>query len=283
MNRREFLQAGGGLLGAALFPAEALSQTEPPRLRTITYNVLACRGYPETDANRDMLRRARQQMVERFALELALYEPDIVTFQESPGEATVAAIAGAMGQAHTYFPGGFPGAVITRHKIIESENCPLVEGSRPADLFTRHWGRAVIEIGGQRLSLYSAHLHPSDAAVRAREVTVALEVMAKEKATGVPVLFQGDLNHEPDGPEYERWRVAGWVDVVRRVGHPSEFTFPSTTPAKSIDYIWTNNRLTGVPGATRVLFEGGFRTNPADPRSFALSDHLPVMAELEWA
>ncbi len=30
--------------------------------------------------------------------------------------------------------------------------------------------------------------------------------------------------------------------------------------------------------ASRVLFEGPFRTNPADPASFALSDHLPVMA-----
>jgi hypothetical protein len=79
-----------------------------------------------------------------------------------------------------------------------------------------------------------------------------------------------------------RTRAAGLVDVVRRAGHPSEFTFPSTTPAKCIDYIWTNNRLTGVPGAARVLFEAGFRTNPADPRSFALSDHLPVMAELTW-
>jgi hypothetical protein len=147
MDRPEFLQAGGGMLGAALFPAQALSRTEQPRLRTITYTVLACRGYPETDDNRDLLRRARPQMIERFALGLALYEPDIVTFQESPPEATVAAIAEAMGQVHAYSPGGFPGAVITRHKIIESEICPLVEGSRPADLFTRHWGRAVIESG----------------------------------------------------------------------------------------------------------------------------------------
>ncbi len=28
----------------------------------------------------------------------------------------------------------------------------------------------------------------------------------------------------------------------------------------------------------RVLYEGAFRTNPDDPRSFALSDHIPVMA-----
>jgi hypothetical protein len=142
MNRREFIQAGSGVLGAALFSTGAVGQGDLKPLRTITYNVLACRGYPETDTNRERLRRARPQMVERFALELALYEPDLVTFQESPSEAMIAAIARAMGQ---------------------------------------------------------------------------------------------------------------------------EF--------------WSNAVLARRGSAARVLFEGPFRTNPEDPRSFALSDHLPVLAD----
>ena len=279
MNRREFIQASSGVLGATLFGTRSVGQGDLKPLRTITYNVLACRGYPETDTNRERLRRARPQMVERFALELALYEPDLVTFQESPSEAMVAAIARAMGQEYTYFPGGFPGAVIARHKIVESQNCPLVEGARPPDLFTRHWGRAVLEIDGERLPVYSAHLHPSNLEVRAREVTAALEVMAKDLAGDAPMLFQGDLNHRPDGPEYGRWREAGLVDAFRRYGETSEFTFPSTTPRQCIDYIWSNAVLAGRGSAARVLFEGPFRTNPEDPRSFALSDHLPVLAD----
>jgi len=194
----------------------------------------------------------------------------------------VRAIATAMGQQSTYFPGGFPGAVITRHPIVESQNCPLIQGTRPPDLFTRHWGRAVLEVGGRRLTLYSAHLHPSNAEVRAREVTAALAVMAKDLAEDAPLLFQGDLNHRPDGPEYARWREAGLVDAFHRTGEAAEFTIPSTTPRDAIDYVWSNAALAARRRAARVLFEGAFRTNPADPRSFALSDHLPVLAEFRW-
>ncbi len=188
--RRGFLLAGTGLLGTVLLPGTALAQSEPVGLRTLTYNVLACKGYPETEPNRARLRQARPQMIQRMALELGLYAPDIVTFQESPSEETVAAIAVAMGRHYTYFAGGFPGAVISRFKILESQNCPLVQGPRPRDLFTRHWGRAVLEIPGSRLTLYSAHLHPSDAAVRAREVTEALATMAADIAADGPLLFQ---------------------------------------------------------------------------------------------
>ncbi len=279
MNRRHFLLTTTGLVSAALLRSRAAAQPQPLALRTITYNVLACRGYPETDANRDLLQRARARMAERFALELALHEPDIITFQESPSEAMVAAIAKALGVNHTYFPGGFPGAVLTPHEIIESENCPLVQGPRPRELFTRHWGRAMLRVNGERLPIYSAHLHPSDVEVRAREVTETLAVMAKDIAAEKPMLFQGDLNHRPDGPEYARWREAGLKDAMARTGDPAELTFPSTTPRTSIDYIWANAALAKRRTGARVLFEGAFRTNPADVRSFALSDHLPVVGE----
>jgi endonuclease/exonuclease/phosphatase family metal-dependent hydrolase len=277
--RRGFLLAGTGLLGAALLPGSALAQAEQVGLRTLSYNVLACKGYPETEPNRARLVQARPQMVQRMALELGLYAPDIVTFQESPSEETVAAIAGAMGRHYTYFPGGFPGAVISRFKILESQNCPLVQGPRPRDLFSRHWGRAVLDISGSRLTLYSAHLHPSDAAVRAREVTEALATMAADIAADGPLLFQGDLNHEPEGPEYPRWQAAGLVDAFVAGEGSTSFTIPSTSPRARIDYIWSNAALAARRQACRVLFEGAFRTNPADERSFALSDHLPVMAD----
>jgi endonuclease/exonuclease/phosphatase family metal-dependent hydrolase len=279
MTRRDFLLAGSGVLSAALLPGRITAQATPPRLRTISYNILACKGYPETDVNRDRIRRARPQMVERLAQELALYDPDIVTFQESPSEAQVASVAQAMGRHYTYFPGGFPGAVVSKYPIVESQNCPLVQGPRPQDLFTRHWGRAVLEVATTRLIVYSAHLHPSKPGVREREVTEALKAMAQDLDGEALVLFQGDLNHRPDGPEYARWRAAGLVDAFTRNDGVTTSTIPSTTPNARIDYIWANPSLAARCQSSRVLFEGGFRTNPEDARSFALSDHLPVMAD----
>jgi hypothetical protein len=139
IDRRLFL---GGLAASAVvrwLPARLQAQdpaSQPTGFRTITYNVLALRGYPRTDENAAYLERARPQMPERMAMELALYQPDLVTFQESPSRELVARVADALGFNFTYFEGGFPGTVMTPHEIVSSENAPLIaarprRGDRP--------------------------------------------------------------------------------------------------------------------------------------------------------
>ena len=297
MKRRDFLRAGAFATAAAVQPSsEAVGQAraakERPRgLRVISYNVLACRGYPETDANRERLSRARENMAARFALELDLYQPDIVTFQESPSEEMVASIALHMGMNYAFFPGGwpgsdewpggFPGTIMTRFPILEKENCPMVDGKRPLVLFSRHWCRALLKTENGELSVYSAHLHPSDGGTREREVTEILRVLDPELKSGKSLLFQGDLNHGPDGPEYARWAKAGLVDTFAAKGTDDHLTIPSTVPRARIDFIWAHGPITERLTESRVLFEGGFRTNPDDATSFALSDHVPVLACFE--
>ena len=284
IDRREFLRAGATVAAGTVLPgalsaaAQDPSQPSVPEFRTITYNVLACLGHPKRAENEVYRRRARKRMAERFAMELELYEPDVVTFQESPSKAMVAAIARSLGMQYAYFPGGLPGAVITKHAIVESQNCPLVDGPRPKDLYTRHWGRAVLRVRDEEIVIFSTHMHPSKEDVRAREVSGILASMAADLKNERSLLFQGDLNHEPDGPEYDRWKTAGLVDTfaARGVGRP--LTIPSTTPRKRIDYVWAHGPIAARVKECRVLFEGPFRTNPDDPRSFALSDHIPVMA-----
>ncbi len=50
-------------------------------------------------------------------------------------------------------------------------------------------------------------------------------------------------------------------------------------PGIRLDYFWVGGPLGKRLQSARVLNDGAFRTNPADPASFALSDHLPVMAK----
>ena len=52
-------------------------------------------------------------------------------------------------------------------------------------------------------------------------------------------------------------------------------------PNRRIDYIWSKGPLADRLTECRVLFEGAFRTNPDDPKSFAVSDHIPVLAVFE--
>jgi endonuclease/exonuclease/phosphatase family metal-dependent hydrolase len=117
--------------------------------------------------------------------------------------------------------------------------------------------------------------------VRAREVSEILKVIGPSLEKGERVLLQGDLNHQPSGPEYPRWVQAGLVDVFGKVKQAgtSDYSANSHEPAKRIDYVWASAPLASSARGCRVLFERAFRTNPADPMSVALSDHIPVMAD----
>jgi endonuclease/exonuclease/phosphatase family metal-dependent hydrolase len=128
--------------------------------------------------------------------------------------------------------------------------------------------------------IYSAHLHPSDDAIRAREVDEVLKVIAADRRPGREFILQGDLNHEPIQVEYGRWTGAGLTDAWTAKGVEQRNTIKSTFPNRTVDYIWLSPGLAARLIRCRVLFTGAFRTNPLDERSFALSDHVPVLAEL---
>ncbi len=262
----------------------------PGGLRTISYNVLACGGFPKNKENEERLAAAQPQMIDRYIQELALYKPDIFSFSESVLRPDAEKVAKGLGMHMAYFepgvpsykgyPIGFPGTLFSRFEIVESENCPYASGrKKDAELFTRHWGRAVIRTPQEEIVFFSGHLNPHKQEIRMREVSEMLAVMEPALKSGRSILFHGDLNHRPESPEYQRWVEAGFTDafVQKGVGQPN--TASSVNPRGRIDYVWVAGPFAKRLEACRVLYEGAFRTNPEDPRSFALSDHLPVMAD----
>ena len=105
-----------------------------------------------------------------------------------------------------------------------------------------------------------------------------LAVIEKDQKSDRSLLLQGDLNHRTTAPEYQRWVKAGLVDTFAAKGIGQEFTSSAIAPQARIDYIWVYGPLAARLTEARGLFEGAFRTNPEDPQSVALSDHLPVIA-----
>ena len=291
MNRRKFLQAtsatGLSMSVLSLNPVSAGNETShrwarSSTFRTISYNILALRGFPARPENKLRLAQARPQMTQRMALELSLYQPDLITFQESPAEKLVAEIAEFMEMNYTWFPGGFPGTVMTRHQIRDSVSCPLDGGGkRPDALFTRHWGRATLLVNGHDLIVYSAHLHPGKQEIRASEVTEMLKVIEKDLAGGKNVILQGDLNMQPDNPLYERWATAGLQDAFVAKGSGKGLTINASKLRARIDYVWSSGPMLENLRECRVLTEGNFIDHPTDLAGFALSDHLPVMATFD--
>ena len=291
ITRRRFLKVTGFAATARLIiPVTANSQiTETAiserTLRTITYNIRGCNGSPDVDDDPDLVRIARPQMPARIALELALYEPDIVTLQEAGSESIVAQIAEQLNMNYIFFQGGrnIPGALLTRWNILEYQACPLINYSkRPAELFTRHWGRALLDTSFGELAVYSAHLWPYQKGNEGREVTEIISVMQKDILKNQSLIFQGDLNHTPDGDEYIQWEKAGLIDVFATLGAGIPFTSPNSLrhPAlkERIDYIWAYGPIASMIDQCSVLYERAFRSHHQDSRSFSLSDHLPVMA-----
>jgi endonuclease/exonuclease/phosphatase family metal-dependent hydrolase len=296
ISRREFLKAAGmgslaGAIGCRSLGRFSLRRGAPPKLRTITYNVYACYGWtPDEEKSKKRRAAAKDKkvmldMAARFADALRPFQPDILTFAESPAEWVVKEIADRLALRHAFFPSGgsWPGALITRLEIIESANCPIMGGQRPKDLFTRHWGRAVLQTPLGDTILHSVHLHPSDNAVREREVTEVLKTLQNDFQSKRPLIVQGDFNHTPDRPEYGRWRAAGLIDTFKIAGVGPEITMPQPTKEapKRIDFIWANALLGGRLREVRVLRDRPFSLSPKDPGSVALSDHLPVMATFD--
>lgn len=281
MKRRTLIQTAL-LASAGLLMKPAFAETTG--LRTITYNVLQCSGWPKS-ISKERLGEFSAQLPQRYAMEFELYHPDIITFQEGPAESVVKEIAKLLGMNYVYFPSGehWPGALITRFDIVSSQNCPVVSGERPEKLFTRHWGKAHLRNPDTKEDyiVHSAHLHPSSKEIRYDEVTAMLESMKEDITSNTNFILQGDLNHEPDMPSYRRWIKAGLVDSYAKAGAGEALTFKADKPYCRIDYVWSNAVLSKRLKSARALHEGAFRQNPKDSESFALSDHIPVLAEFK--
>ncbi len=318
LTRKSFLrQSSLTLLGASLFPwtgiraraAEAAAAARGPgdgTLRSIAYNIFnGAIGYQGINGRelpageeRAPLRAARElgQIPKRIMLELALCRPNLINFSESPGEGVVKEMAGWSGMNHAFFPGGidgkghFPGSILTTLEIVTFETRPFLNKSRnnPKELFTRHWGKAKLRLPSERMiTIHSAHLWPfkkeaNDTEIRLREIKELLAAIRDDlDYDSDSVLLQGDLNHEPDTPEYEQLREGGLVDVFQAAGRGDGFTHSSIRPAKRIDFIYAAGGLAKQIQRCEALFQGGFRMNQDDPTAFALSDHLPVLADFK--
>lgn len=269
-------------------------------LRSITYNVFnGCIGYkginglelpPGEDSILVKTARDMGQIPQRIMQELALYQPNIINFSESPNENVVAEMAKMLNLNYAFFPGGFPGSILTTYEIVSSENRPFLNktNNNPKELFTRHWGKAKLRLpNGKMVTVHSAHLWPfkkedNDTQIRLNEIKELVASMKHDLAyNSDSVLLQGDLNHTPDTPEYKSLNDAGLVDVFAFKGSGDGYTHNSIKPSKRIDFIYAIGALSKRIKDCAPLFQGNFRMNNEDPKGFALSDHIPVLADFE--
>jgi endonuclease/exonuclease/phosphatase family metal-dependent hydrolase len=250
---------------------------------TIAYNVYSFDGYlhsPDEEKGRPA-EQPPGEHARAVGRALLPYRPDIITTSESRDEQTVVEMAEELGFHYAFFPspGQWPGAILTRYSILEAVNCPI-SGDRPEDLFTRHWGRAVLDTPQGPLTIHSIHTFAGDIAIRTRELEALLPCVIDDIAKGADVIVQGDLNHRPDDPEYPRWVMAGLSDSYARLGGDPAggATLLRPHPCRRLDYVFLSDGLRRRLTEARPLFEDGFRLYAELPDAVALSDHLPQLA-----
>lgn len=144
-------------------------------------------------------------------------------------------------------------AVLTKYPIMKTEVFPI---ERIADEEPRSVFYCKLSNG---LAVYQSHFGLTfDEQEKA--VDRVLSLIEKEKA---PAVLMGDFNMTPDNPIMRRL----YGCPLLKTAQDMEFTFPSDTPDRKIDYIFVNDKVKLL--SHKVV-------------NVVSSDHRPITAEIEF-
>jgi endonuclease/exonuclease/phosphatase family metal-dependent hydrolase len=214
--------------------------------------------------------------LDRVASVIGELRPDVVGLQEVRSR-QAEVLAAATGLTHTFWtlkhrPGGgllwwrAEGLAVLSRSPLEKER--WVELSRGESTRSHHRRIAqVVDLTPHRarpIRVVNCHLATRGTQVRHEQALRLAELVTADPLTAVV----GDLNVDEDPAVFGPLAAAGLHSVGRDVGA----SFPADGPNARLDHIL-------LPAAARALDAvapvGG-------PEWAALSDHLPVVVELEW-
>lgn len=241
---------------------------------SLTYNVHGWVSWPKRvfeDMDFDKIEKM-------FSKALAKYRPNIITLSEASLSPVLDAVLQNLEMNYVVFPSSrsWPGVLLTKHKVLEAAGCSFDRKYWSRKLFTRHWGRVLLDTELGDVAVHSLHLYPDPSSEG--EVSEVLKVLRNDMNLGYSIIVQGDLNHEPKDYAYRLWMDAGLVDAFVKVGVGKGGTFRANEPSRRIDYVLVYGPIADNLVECRVLNEPPFKFNEINGEEYALSDHLPVMA-----
>jgi len=260
--------SGGGGAAAGGDGAGAMAVGEAPQgdasasLRIVSYNIRHGRG---TDDHLDL---------ERTAAALRRLQPDLVGLQEvdrgaerSGGVDQAAELGRSLdmtplfGAFMDYQGGEYGMGILSRHPVARSWSIPLPEGNEPRVALAA----AIALPGGDTVVAVNVHFDwVDDDGFRFAQASTLAAVL---DTLSHPWVLLGDFNDEPGSRTLELFQAR-----ALEADKPADaaFTFSSDDPRKEIDFIFA-----APAGAWQVL-----EARVVDERP--TSDHLPVLAVLEW-
>lgn len=158
-------------------------------------------------------------------------------------------------------------AILSEYPILNAENRKIArlstQDSNPAPKSAPGFLEAQIHVLGEKVPFYVTHLdYRSDPTVREMQVDDMLKIMPGHSNT----ILVGDMNATPDADELNPL-FQQYEDVWAMTHVDSGNTFPSQSPNKRIDYVFTTP---------------GMEVQSAQVFQSMASDHLPVTADVTF-
>lgn len=239
------------------------------RLRVVTWNIH--KGIGGVD---------RRYQLSRTASVLASLRPDLALLQEVAegmprcgGHNQLEELSQALemrhvafGAEHRFRVGGYGNAVLSRFPLTDSARVDLTIGQRKRRGLVQTRAHAKLEHGTRSVLVFNLHLGLSGG----ERATQLERFLACHPFAHIhhdtPLIVGGDFNDV-------------WASLGQRFLEPAGFrragkiqaTFPAALPLRPLDGLW-------IRGGLSVVHAHVVKTGPAS----AASDHLPIVAELEF-
>ena len=133
--------------------------------------------------------------------------------------------------------------------------------------------------------IVDVHLHPGRIELRNEEADIVENRIATLLNSGHPVVVLGDFNCEIGERTHQVLSDAGFANAMATVGGGIRPTIDTAgiEGQKKIDHIYVSSSLAGRLTHAEVVRREGFRQDePLLPGQWVHSDHLPVVATLDY-
>jgi endonuclease/exonuclease/phosphatase family metal-dependent hydrolase len=256
-------------------------------MRIGTYNVLGLKGYPPTEAEKDIGNPLSEATAKHFVNVFDELECGILALQEGVPFPQIQRIAHGMGKNLATFPSpvSWPGHLLTDYPIVESRTFSHAGSDANERPLSRTAGAALLNIDNQsQLWVVVLHLHPSRLELRNQEADILQQRIGALLPITDQMVVLGDFNCEVDERIHSHLKTMGFTNAMEAVGGGIQATMDTVgIRAHRIDHIYFSHSLTPHLTRAEVIRLAGFRHDgPQVPGLWVHSDHLPVVAELNF-
>ena len=252
-----------------------------------TYNVLGLRGYPPEESSAEIGNPGDESNAAHFMQVFAELNCDILALQEGVAIRTIQRIAHQMDCYLASFPSpiNWPGHILSRYPILESRIFSHADPTQATPPFSRTSGAVLLSVEADtRLWIVDVHLHPSNVDLRLQEADMLKQRVEQLRSITENMIVLGDFNSQVDELVHQHLGEMDFVNAMETVGGGIQATMDTVgIRTHYIDHIYVSPSLASHLQGARVIRNPGFRHDgPQQKGVWVHSDHLPVVAQLNW-